>query len=319
MYGAETLPVLVSGADGFVGRALCARLAGEGWAVRRVVRRVADRTEHGEWFACGDIGPATDWSALVAGCDAVVHLANRAHVLHEHAGDPLAEFRRVNVEGTLGLARAALAAGLRRFVYVSSIGVHGSSSLTPLTEADAVHPVEAYALSKLEAERALQALLHASAMELVIVRPPLVYGPGCPGNFRRLLQLVARGWPLPLGMIDNRRSLIGIDNLSDLLLRCLQHPAAAGEILLAADGEDVSTPGLLRILGEGLGVPVRLWRWPPALLRRLAALAGRAATFDRLCGTLQVDAGKARRLLDWHPPVRTRDGLLACALAERRA
>lgn len=302
--------VLVTGATGFVGRSLCPRLEKQGCLVRRAVRYLPDSVpvEDG-WVACGEIGPDTDWRAAVAGCTGVVHLAGRAHVLRERAADPLAEFRRVNVEGTLRLARTAVAAGVRRFVFVSSIGVNGCVSTRPFVESDSPQPHDVYAVSKFEAELALASLAEESGLEVVIVRPPLVYGPGCPGNLARLIGLLRRGIPLPLGAVDNKRSLIGVDNLADLLALCLGHPAAVGQLFLASDGEDVSTPQILRGLAAGLGVPLRMIACPPRLLNILARLVGRGGDFERLCSSLQVDSFKARHVLGWLPQVSVQEGL----------
>jgi nucleoside-diphosphate-sugar epimerase len=223
--------------------------------------------------------------------------------MREKSADPLAEFRRVNAAGTRRLAESAAQAGVRRFVYVSSIKVNGErTGNRPFTEADPPGPEDAYAQSKYEAEMALREIAARTGMEVVIVRPPLVYGPGVKGNFRTLLRVVRMGLPLPLASCDNRRSLVGLSNLADLLALCVTHPAAAGETFLAADGEDLSTPELLRRTGRALGRPARLFPVPPALLRAGARMFGRAGAGERLCGSLQVDISRARRILGWNPP-----------------
>jgi nucleoside-diphosphate-sugar epimerase len=244
-----------------------------------------------------------------------VHLAARVHVMRDQAVDPLAAFRRVNVDGTLELARQAAQAGVRRFVFVSSVKVNGEASAPgrPYREDDPPAPADAYALSKYEAELGLRQLAVQTGMELVTVRPPLVYGPGAKGNFRSLLQLARWAVPLPLGAVDNRRSLIGLDNLVDFLLVCLAHPAAANRTFLVSDGQDVSTAQLYRRLAAALGRTVRLPAVPPLLLLMAAGLIGRRAAWQRLCGTLQVDAGPARERLGWRAPLELDEGLRRAA------
>jgi nucleoside-diphosphate-sugar epimerase len=225
--------------------------------------------------------------------------------------DALAEFRRVNVGGSLALARAAAAAGVRRFVFISSVKVHGEATAPgrPFREDDPPAPMDAYGISKMEAEQALWEVSAATGMELVIIRPPLVYGPGVKANFAALVRLVRRGWPLPLGAIHNQRSLVSLDNLVDLIMTCLRHPRAADEAFLVSDGQDLSTTELVRCLGKALGrVPV-LVPVPATLLRGLAAATGRSEVVQRLCGTLQVDVTRARQLLGWSPPVPVAEGL----------
>lgn len=298
-------PVLVTGASGFVGRALVERLVAEGVPTLAAVRGAT--TLHGSTrqVTAPDLGPDADWRAALDGADCVVHLAARVHVMRDDAVDPLAEFRRVNVDGTLALARQAAAAGVRRFVLVSSVKVNGEATAPgrPFTADTAPAPTDAYGVSKWEAEQALLALSANTGMEVVIVRPVLVYGPGVMANFRTLMAWLARGWPLPLGAIHNRRSLLALDNLVDLLITCLDHPAAAGQTFLASDGEDLSTTELLHRLGAALGKPARLLPVPAAWLAGVAGLLGRAAVAQRLCGSLQVDIGKTRELLGWAPPV----------------
>ena len=303
--------VLVTGASGFVGRGVMARLAEDGSGQLPVagIRRTA-----GAFRDVCALGPLEEFGAGVAlpeGLDAVVHLAGRAHVLDESEADPLEVFRRVNVEGTLNLARQAAEAGVRRFVFVSSVGVNGNvTSARAFTERDVPAPQEPYAVSKHEAEQGLRALAADTGMELVIVRPPLVYGPGAPGNFGRLLRWVQRGVPLPLGAVTrNRRSLVALDNLVDLLVTCLDHPAAAGEQFLVADGEDVSTAGLLRRVGDALGRPARLLPVPVGMLRAGAVALGRREMARRLLDSLQVDISHTRETLGWEPPVSVDEGL----------
>jgi UDP-glucose 4-epimerase len=259
----------------------------------------------------GDLDEQTDWSAALAGREVVVHTAARVHIMRETAHDPLAEFRRANVGGTLNLARQAAAAGVRRFVFLSSIKVNGEETAPgkPFDATDAPAPVDAYGRSKLEAEVELRDLLGNAGVAWVIVRPPLVYGPGVKGNFLALMRWLRRGVPLPLGGVRNARSLVGIDNLVSLLRACCLHPRAANEVFLAADGEDLSTADLLRRLGAVLGKPARLLSVPPSVLLGAAAALGRRDVARRLLGNLQVDSSKARSLLEWTPTVSVDQGL----------
>ncbi len=304
--------IAVTGAAGFVGRALCRRLESDGRRVRRVVR---EALAIGGYVGVGELGPGTDWSEALAGVECVVHCAGRAHVVRETAVDPLAEFRRVNVEATRRLAEQAVAIGVRRLVYVSSIGVHGvqTNNRAPFRHDEAPAPIEPYAVSKLEAERELVGLAAVTGLELVIVRPPLVYGPGVGANFLRLLRLVDRGWPLPFGAVRGLRSLVGIDNLVDLLARCADAPEAAGQTFLASDGEDFALPDLIRMLARHLGRPARLLPVPPHALVAAARLVGMAGTVARMTSSLQVDIAHTCCTLEWQPPMSAEDGLAATA------
>jgi nucleoside-diphosphate-sugar epimerase len=300
--------VLVTGANGFIGRALCEALAARGLAVRAAVRTPVALP--GEVRTVGEIGPDTDWRRVLAHVDAVLHLAARVHVLGNTAADPLAEYRAVNVAGTARLAQECAAARVPRLVFVSSIKVNGErSGAIPFTEADPPAPEDAYGVSKHEAEEELRSIAAATGLEAVVVRPCLVYGPGVRGNLDRLLRAIERGVPLPLASLRNQRSLMGLTNLCDLLVRCATDPRAAGETFLASDGADVSTPQLIRWLADGVGRPARLFRVPPSWLELGARLANAQAAYERLSGTLQADSSKARELLDWQPPLPVDDGL----------
>jgi nucleoside-diphosphate-sugar epimerase len=293
------MKVLVTGANGFVGRAVCRCLTERGHGPLAVVRRATGLS--GEIVIANAIGEA-DWPAVLTDCEAVVHLAARAHVMREESPDPLQVFRAVNTGGTLRLAQQAAACGVRRFVFVSSIGVTGNATQGhAFTENDVPAPHDAYAVSKLEAEQSLQAV--AGAMEWVIVRPPLVYGPGAPGNFARLLKLARTGLPLPLGAVRNRRSFIALDNLADFIVTCCEHPAAANQTFLVADGEDVSTTELLRRIAAACGKKAHLLPVPVSWLRWAARALGHPAVAQRLLDSLVVDSSKARRLLSWSPPI----------------
>ena len=306
--------VLVTGGTGFIGGALVSSLSTErDFAVRAAVRQTASfLPPRVEQIRVGELSAATDWTAAVADIDAVVHLAARVHVMREYSADPLTEFRRTNVDGTVVLARQAAAAGVRRFVFVSSVKVNGEETLPgrPFTESQPPAPSDPYGISKHEAERALLELSTASGISVVCVRPPLVYGPGAKANFLTMARWLRRGFPLPLGAVsDNRRSLIAVDNLVDLLKTCLVHPSAAGEVFLAADGEDLSTTELLRRTARALGRPARLIPVPRRALALAASALGHGGVYRRLCGSLQVDISKARRVLGWSPPIGVDEGL----------
>jgi nucleoside-diphosphate-sugar epimerase len=301
--------VAVTGARGFVGRALCERLLGSGLSVRCIVRGDAGASS----FAVGDIGPHTQWQDALAGADAVVHLAARVHCMRDTSADPLAHYRRVNVEGTRGLASAAAAGGVRRMVFLSSIKVNGEFANRPLTEQDPPQPLDPYAISKYEAEQALTGIAARSGLESVILRAPLVYGPGVRANFLSLMRAVARGIPLPLGAVDNRRSLIYVGNLVDAICACLVHPAAAGRTFLVDDGEELSTAELVRRLAGALHVSARLFPVPVAVLRLAARLAGRTAALERLLGSLRIDGSAIRHTLQWQAPFNVDAGLAATA------
>jgi nucleoside-diphosphate-sugar epimerase len=308
--------VLITGANGFVGQAVFLRLNSmSGVTAIGSVRRSAMGADAGAQFVTMDeISEQTDWSGAVAGLQVVVHLAARVHVMVESAANPLEAFRQVNVRGTLTLAQQAAAAGVRRFVFISSIGVNGGETFRqPFTFEDDVAPHSPYAVSKYEAELGLKALAAATNMEVVIIRPPLVYGPNAPGNFGSLMRLCMRGLPLPLGAIHNQRSLVALDNLVDLIVVCMTHPAAANQTLLVSDDDDVSTTELLRRIGQALGRPACLIPVPVSWLKLAAAMVGKTDVAQRLCGSLQVDIEKTRRLLGWTPPLTLGEGLRRAA------
>lgn len=300
-------PVLVTGAAGFVGQSLLPTLEGADYQVIGASRHGSSNSRP----AAPDLGPEADWRPLLDGVSAIVHLAGRAHVMRDEAPDPLAEYRRVNVDGTRRLAEQAAAAGVRRLVFVSSIKVSGEDTTgrAPYRADQSPAPEDFYGISKWEAEQALADVAARTGLEVVVVRPPLVYGPGVKGNFRRLVDLVRRGTPLPLGAVDNRRSLVSVFNLCDLLVRCIDHPAAAGQTFLVSDGEDLSTPELIRRLAGAMDRPARLVPVPPGLMRAGARLLGREGIYRRLCGSLQVDIGPTCERLGWTPPVGVNEGL----------
>jgi len=294
--------ILVTGAGGFVGRALCAALRQEQFTAIAALRQIPGGTGLAQEIAVGDLGPDTDWQAALQGVGCVVHLAARTHVLNDRSADPLAEYRRINVAATEHLARQAARSGVRRFVFLSSIKVNGESTgPRPYSERDDPRPEDAYGISKCEAEDALRAIGSATGMEIVILRPPLVYGPGVKGNFLQLLKAVAKGLPLPLASINNRRSLVYVGNLVDAIIACIRSPAATGRTFLVSDGEDLSTPEMIRRLAMAMGRSPRLLPCPPALLALPARLLGREAAFRRLSGSLAVDSSLLRKTLGWQP------------------
>lgn len=308
--------VLVTGANGFIGRSLCARLVAEGSRVRGTLRERHDQkqlTSGVEPTFVDQIDSGTDWTAALAGIDIIVHLAARVHVMHETTADPLAAFRRVNTAGTVTLAKEAAAAGVKRFVFLSTIGVNGDNSgQTPYREDSVPAPHNAYALSKLEAEEELVGITAESGMELVVLRAPLIYGPGNPGNFLSLLQVVAKGIPLPFAGINNRRSFLYVENLVDALVASAIHPDAKG-VFLVCDGEDLSTADLIRRIAAALAVPARLFPCPLALLKCAGKLAGKAGAVRQLTNSLQVDRSKITKELHWTPPYTVAEGLLKTA------
>jgi len=305
---------LITGASGFVGRSLCAELLRQGYAIRAAVRSEDARIDNVEQAIVGSIGGGTDWTDALRGVDVVVHLAARVHIMRETAGDPLAEFLEVNLHGTENLARQAARAGVKRLVYISSIKVNGESTKgQPFSESDVPDPQGPYAVSKWQAEQALHRVAQEAGLEVVIVRPPLVYGPGVKGNFIRLLAAVDKGIPLPLASVRNKRSLIYLGNLVDALIICASHPAAAGRTYLVSDGEDIPTPELIRRLGRAMGHPAGLFPLPPGLLKLGGRLLGKAGQVERLLGSLRVDSEKIRRELDWRPPYSMQQGLQATA------
>ena len=310
------MTVLITGANGFVGQGLCSRLSDQDLSVRAVKRSCAGASEAIESVAVGDIDGNTDWSDALTGCDSVVHLAARTHIMNDTTLDPLSEFRKVNVDGTLNLARQAAMAGVKRFIFISSIKVNGEGTQLgqAFTADDVAAPEDAYGTSKAEAEAGLRQLSQETGIEVVIIRPPLVYGPGAKGNFASLLAWVSRGLPLPLGAItQNRRSLVGLDNLVDLILTCVVHPKAANQTFLVSDGEDLSTTELLQRMAQAMNRPALFLPLPTGLLAFAARLLGRKAVAQRLLGSLQVDIGKTCELLDWKPSVSVGEGLRRAA------
>lgn len=301
--------VLVTGANGFVGQALCPLLESCGWTVRKAVR-----SPQPGCIAVGNIGPDTDWRAALEGVTAVIHLAARVHVLHDTVGDPLTLYRTVNRDSTIHLARQAAQAGVKRLVYLSSIKVNGESTADqPFRPTDPANPQDPYGVSKWEAEQALHRIAAETGLEVVILRPPLVYGPGVKANFLRLLTLVERGIPLPLGAVNNRRSLLYLGNLADAIRCCLEHPAAPGKTYLPSDGAPLSSPALVYAIAASLDKSPRLLPIPPALLKLAGWLTGKSAEVTRLLDSLEIDDPGLRNELGWLPPYTVEQGLAVTA------
>lgn len=312
--------VLVTGATGFIGRSLCQHLLGAGVEVIAAVRRYRPDIELvGKPFTQIEVGEVcgnTDWSKALADVDVIFHLVARVHVLRETEADPLSEFRRINVEGTEHLARCAAAKGVRRLVYISSIGVNGAntSGAQRFSESDVPAPQGGYAVSKWEAEQALHRVMQETSLEVVVVRPPLVYGAGAPGNFEQMIKGLGLRLPLPFASICNLRDFIYVENLVDAMTLCAKHRMAVGQTYLVRDGEAISTPDLLRQLGSSIGRPPWLFPCPPSLLRILGKLTGRSAQVDRLLSSLRVNDDKIRHELGWVPLYTLNQGLRAASI-----
>lgn len=307
--------ILITGATGFVGKRLIGQVGRQvGYTLTCAVRR-SRSVEWGRETLVNDLTADTDWSSALDGQQQVViHTAARAHIMKDEVPDPLAEYRRVNVEGTLNLARQAAKAGVSRFVYISSIKVNGDQTFLgkPFTADDMPAPEDPYGVSKLEAEKGLHKIASETGMELVIIRPPLVYGPGVKGNFASMTKLVGKGLSLPLGAVHNKRSLVALGNLVDLVITCIGHPGAANETFLVSDGEDLSTTQLLQGVAEAMGKPSRLIPVPASLLQFGATLLGKKAVAQRLLGSLQVDISHTQKCLNWTPPLTVKQGLQRC-------
>ena len=305
------MKVLVTGASGFVGSTLCAYLIAKGHAVRGAVRRTSDKPLPGvDVRVVSDLSADTNWSEALAGINAVVHCAARVHIMNETSIDPLTAFREANVKGTACLVKQVVDKGVRRFVYISSVKVNGEvTDGNPFRADDTPAPEDPYGISKWEAEQVLRGIADKTNLEIVIIRPPLIYGPGVSANFLRLMQGIMLGVPLPLGAINNIRSMVALDNLVDLIETCLDHPKAVDQTFLVSDGEDLSLKSLLQRTAVALGKSVRLIPIPVSVLGVMLRLLGRADFAQRLCGSLQVDISKTRDCLGWSPPVLVDDTL----------
>jgi nucleoside-diphosphate-sugar epimerase len=306
--------ILLTGATGFLGSRLATALQSKTDVRLTVTLRRTVEIDADHIIEVQGLDTSTDWSPALAYQQVVIHAAARAHNTKDDVVDPLTEYRRVNVDGTINLARQAAAAGVKRFIFISSIKVNGEQTqpVKPFTADDIPSPEDDYGISKAEAEVALQQVADKTGMEVVIIRPPLIYGPGVKGNFFNLIKVVQKGIPLPLGVVNNQRSLVAIDNLVDLIITCIDHPSAANQVFLASDGQDLSTTELLKGVAVAMGKPSRLIPVPMSLLMLVASLLGKRAVAQRLLGSLQVDISKARDLLGWEPPISVQEGLRRC-------
>lgn len=306
--------ILLTGVTGFLGSRIATTLSVvEGIRLRAAVRRPTEIPEV-ELVEVRELDANTDWSGALACQQIVIHTAARAHIMSDEVADPLTEYRRVNVDGTLNLAYQAAAEGVKRFIFISSIKVNGEQTPhgIPFTADDVPAPEDPYGISKWEAEQGLRQIALETGMEIVIIRPPLVYGPGVKGNFASMIKMVEKGLPLPLGAIHNQRSLVGVDNLVDLIVTCIDHADAANQVFLAGDGCDLSTTALLQGVAKAMGRPSRVIPVPSGMLKLAATVLGKRAIADRLLGSLQVDISKTEKFLGWHPPVGVDEGLRRC-------
>ncbi|WP_417533257.1 NAD-dependent epimerase/dehydratase family protein [Marinobacterium stanieri] len=311
------LNVLLTGPTGFIGKALLKHLLEKQEHNAASFSKISVATRKKLDISCpqyliGDLSGSIDWAEVLESQDVVIHAAGRAHVLHESSQDSGKEYIRVNTDATLNLAQQAADTGVKRFVYLSSIGVNGHVNTSPFSVGDPSSPTSLYAESKWKAEQGLWSIQKATGMQVVILRPPLAYGPSAPGNFHRLIQWVERGIPLPLGAVYNKRTLVGVDNLVDLIRVCIDHPAAANRVILAGDDEDVSTTQILRGIAEGMGRPSRLIPVPESLLWAGASVLGKKTMAEKVLGSLQVDISETKRLLDWEPPYSFAEGMQRC-------
>lgn len=305
--------ILVTGASGFIGEFMCKTLLKSGKSVRGIVRSInlCSKNTDIEYIAIGDITHKKDWRNILVDIDCIIHCAGRAHIINEKKGDALKIYRSVNVDATTQLAEQAAEAGVRRLVFLSSIGVIGldTNNRKSFLYSDEINPIENYAISKSEAEQALLQISSKTIMETVIIRAPLVYGPSAPGNLARLIKLVRSGIPLPLGKINNKRSMVGIDNLVDLLIRCIDHPCSAGKTFLVSDGEDISTTDLINYIASSMGRKAYLFPVPIFLLKFLGRIFNKEKEIDRLVGSLKVDSNYTQEILNWIPPVSVVEGI----------
>lgn len=301
--------ILLTGASGFIGRKLSVSLTEKNIPFMQVVRNDSLNSDY-----VIDMCDSPSWSEALEHKRVVIHLAGLAHVENNEYACLLTQYRQVNVDATLHLAREAASAGVQRFIFISSISVIGNSTSQnkPFTEDDLPSPKDITGISKLEAEQGLKAISNETGMEIVIIRSPLVYGPGAKGNFARLMKLVAKGLPLPFGAIQNQRSLVAVDNLVDLIITCIEHPRASNQTFLAGDGHDLSTTELLIGIAKAMGRPIILIPVPVVALKLMATLVGKKSMADRLFGSLQVDISKTEKLLGWHPPISVEEGLKRC-------
>ncbi len=307
--------VLITGANGFIGNALCEKLILSGYDVLGLVRssdKMKSLPKGVPTVNVGSIGQYTDWSRALTGVNVVIHLAARTHILKENTPNPINEYREVNLYGTGQLARMAVNEGVKRLIFMSSVGVNGEQNEgTPFSESDQPNPSRPYSVSKWEAEKVLKRIAYETGLEIVIIRPPLVHGPGVKGNMLQLLNLVKWSVPLPLAKVNNKRSFIGVTNLVDVLIKCIDNTNVSGETMLVSDGEDISTPDLIRRLANMMNKPNALIPFPESLLRIIYSNIGKNNPLKQICSSLTIDTSKMCSLLKWKPPLTLNQGLEA--------
>ena len=304
--------VFITGADGFIGKALCTEMLSRGWQVRASIRsleKIKSLPEEIQIIETGSIGPDTDWANALDNVDSVVHLAGRVHAMEDSSSDPLSGYRFVNTFGTGKLARSAASSGVRRFIFMSTVKVNGEGGGVPYCEDDIPGPSDPYSISKWEAEKTINAIAGETGMEAVSIRAPMVYGPEVKANFFKLLKIVDRGIPMPFAGVKNKRSMIYLGNLVDVIITCLTHPEAGQKTYLVSDDYDISTPELIRQIAESLGKTAKLFYLPLFMLRLTGAITGKSQAIDRLTNSLAVDLSRIKRELNWNPPFTLAQGL----------
>ncbi len=302
--------ILVTGANGFIGRNLCAFLKEKGYFVRGAVRdNECGVSGVDEYIQVGDINESTDWQQALAGVDTIIHLAARVHIMNDPEADPVEAFRKVNVLGTERLARMAAKAGVKRFIFISSVKVNGEGFQVPYTEKDAPAPQDAYGISKMEAEQVLASVAADTGLKTVVLRLPLVYGPGVKANFKNLIKIASSGLPLPFKGINNRRSFLYLGNLVDVIITCITHPLAVGETFMVSDGQDVSTPDLIKMIACAIKKKAVLFYLHPGILKALCKIVGKDEELEKLTGSLLVDSSKIKNLLGWRPSFTLEEGI----------
>ncbi len=303
--------IFITGATGFIGQALCAKMLGEGYGIKALVRsqeQSACLPAAVEKLSVESIETFDKYQEL-EGVDAVIHLAGLAHVIKGRASASLEVFRKVNLMGTQQIARTALKAKVKKFIFVSSVKVNGEGKSRPYSENDPVAPEDAYGISKMEAEQALTRIAEKTSLQAVVLRLPLVYGPGVKANFKNLVKIAGSGLPLPFKGVDNRRSFLYLGNLVDAIIACVRHPQAAGQAFMVSDGQDISTPDLIKMISSVLGKKAHLFYLPPVILKALGKITGKTEEIEKLTGTLLVDSSKIKNLLGWQPPFTLEEGI----------
>ena len=306
------MKILITGSSGFLGSNIINKLELLDYNIISVLRKITSASSSNS-MQIGEINGDTDYKDIFVGTDIVIHCAARAHIMNEEVADTLAEYRWVNVDGTLNLAQQAADAGVKRFIYISSIKVNGESTSgsVPFTEKDTATPIDPYGVSKYEAEEGLKKIAAETGMEVVIIRPPLVYGAGVKANFLNLLKLSSTKFPLPFGLVNNKRSMVYVNNLVDFIVKCIDHSAAANQTFLISDNDDLSLSGLLQLIRKSMNKSARLIPVPIFLFKLAGLIFRKQDVVDRLVGDLQVDTSKAISLLDWKPPYTVEQGIQA--------